>query len=338
MRRLVWLVVVGCVPKGSNTPPIPEGGPCPGGSGVYVASYEAGKDHTGWVMPLHAMPVEPTATVPDWAPLDATAAGVSGVPQPPAGPLWLVTPTAPPCPVKIGGYYAAKLAGPPANVSYGVALDGCPAPADPNEAGGLVLATPDSPTGCQLQQPHPIAARMGEVDQQKQWHRPVKETAIPPSLNALVPVHDCRAPLCETLWAFAETDFGERPIAWTGAVNWVQITNPADPCAWTTDRWSGLFVPAPDGRVQKLDTGEHSLVLSAALVDRAGPKALLAEGPGVYATYDLATGTPTPVRSITYLLAPNEAWDGVDHLGPPCERPAAKPAPLPKDAKPVSPY
>jgi hypothetical protein len=28
----------------------------------------------------------------------------------------------------------------------------------------------------------------------------------------------------------------------------------------------------------------------------------------------------------------------VDHLGPVCERPEAAPAPLPKDAKPVSPY
>src|SRR5438874_9878677 len=125
MHRLAWLIVVGCVPKGSSAPQIPEGGPCPGGAGVYIASYitnEEGKGRTGWVMPLHAMAVEPTAQVADWAPLDATAASVSGVPAPPQGTLWLMTANAAPCQAKVGSYYAAKLPGPPANVSYGVAL------------------------------------------------------------------------------------------------------------------------------------------------------------------------------------------------------------------------
>jgi hypothetical protein len=38
------------------------------------------------------------------------------------------------------------------------------------------------------------------------------------------------------------------------------------------------------------------------------------------------------------MLVPNDAWEMVDHLGPVCERPEAAPAPLPKDAKPQSPY
>jgi hypothetical protein len=341
MRRLALLLLLaGCPPKPGTTPQIPEGGPCPSAAGVYVASYvtnEAGSGHTGWVMPLHAMAVEPTAQVAEWAPLDATAAGVSGVPAAPPAPLWLMTPNAPPCPVKVGSYYAAKLPGPPANVSYGVELDGCPAPTDPQESGGLVLATPQAPSGCVFEAPRPVAARLGELDAQKHWQRPVKETPIPPALTALVPSRDCNAPGCERLWAIGEIDVGDRPVAWSAAVNWVTIADPTDPCTWKVDRWSGILVAGADGKPIKLDSGEHSLVLSAALVDRVGTKALLGEAPGTFATYDLG-GAAKPAHTITWMLAPSEAWDAVDRLAPACERPAAKPAPLPKDAKPVSPY
>jgi hypothetical protein len=248
-----------------------------------------------------------------------------------------MTPNAPPCPVKIGGFYAAKLPGPPANVSYGVELTGCPAPTDPQESGGIVLLAPQAPGGCTFQSPRPVAARLGELDAQKHWQRPVKETPIPPAIAALVPAHDCAAPGCERLWAIGEIDGGDGPVAWSAAVNWVTIADPTDPCAWQIERWSGIFVPGASGRLIKLDTGEHPLVLSAALVDRIGAKALLAEAPGVFATYDLA-GEGKPAHAITWMLAPSEAWDAVDRLAPVCERPVAKPAPLPKDAKPVSPY
>ncbi|HTR49753.1 MAG TPA: hypothetical protein VMJ10_03535 [Kofleriaceae bacterium] len=345
MRRLALLAVLsGCPPKGASTPQqqIPEGGPCAAAAGVFAASYvtsEGGSNgHVGWVLPLHAMAVEPTAQVAEWAPLDATTAGVSGVPPPPQGPLWLVTANAPPCPAKAGGYYAAKLPGPPANVSYGVELTGCPPPSDPQESSGLVLATTDAPTGCAFEQPRPVSARLGDVDAQKQWHRPTKETPIPPALAGLVPVHDCKPPTCETLWAFGEVDSGDRPVAWSGAVNWVQVVDPAQPCSWQVERWSGVFVPDATGHAVKLDTGEHTLALSAALIDRGGPKALLAEGPGAYATFDLAAGPAKLAHAVTWMLAPNEAWEAVDRLAPPCEHAPAAPAPLPKDAKPVSPY
>jgi hypothetical protein len=336
------VLLAACPPKNASTPQIPEGGPCPNAAGVYIATWMAddtgGSKHTGWVLPLHAMAVEPTAQIADYARLDATEASVSGVPAPPQGRLWLMTADAPPCEAKLGTFYAAKLPGPPASVSYGVELTGCSGPQDPQQAGGVALVADQPPTGCTFQAPQPVAARLGETDAQKQWHRPVKETPIPPALAALVPPHDCKAPTCEPLWAVSELDLASGPVAWTAAFNWVQITDPADPCSWKTERWSGIFVAGPDGRPIKLDTGDHPLVLSAALVDRSGARALLAEGPGTYSTYDVGPAAGKAAHGMTWMLAPNEAWDGVDRLAPPCERPAAKPAPLPKDAKPVSPY
>ena len=341
MRRLALLLLLaGCPPKGPSTPDLPEGGPCPAGTGVYVASFVAKPGHTGWVLPLHAMAVEPSAQVKDWAPLDATAASVSGVPAPPTGDLWLVTPEAPPCHVKLGSYYAAKLVGPPANVSYGVALDGCQPPQDPRDDGGFVLATKEAPDGCVFESPRPIASRLGELDAQHQWHRPIQQTPVPPVVAAVLPAppHPCTPPECETLWAFAEVDFGDRPIAWAGVINWMTIPDPADQCTWHAARWSGIFVPGADGKPVKLDTGEHPVALSAALVDHDGPKALVADGPGAYATFDVAHPPAKLAHAMTWMLASSEAWDAADWLGPACERPAAKPAPLPKDAKPISPY
>ena len=118
----------------------------------------------------------------------------------------------------------------------------------------------------------------------------------------------------------------------------MQITDPANQCSWQVERWSGIFAAGADGKPVKLETGDHPLVLSAALIDRGGAKALLAEAPGTYSTYELGAAPGKPAHAITWMLAPTEAWEGVDRLAPPCERPAAQPAPLPRDAKPVSPY
>ena len=100
-------------------------------------------------------------------------------------------------------------------------------------------------------------------------------------------------------------------------------------------RWSGFFIPGPTGSPTRVNA-EHPLALSAVLVDRTGARGLLATGPGEYATYDLPAGTQA--RDIVWMLAPNDAWAMVDHLGPMCEPKAPAPAPLPKDAKPLSPY
>ena len=347
MRRYVCcslLVLAACPPKNvapTAPPPAPPGAGCPPAAGVYIASYltqEADKGRSGWVMPLQSMKIEPGAAVQDYQALDEAAASVSGVPAVPPGNLWLVTGTAAPCPLKLGSHYAAKIDGPPASLSYGVEIDGCPAPADP-EAAGVVLISMESPSACQFQPPQPVASRVGEMTEQKQWQKPAKETPIPLVLAPLLPAHECSAPGCEELWAIAEVDVANQPVAWSGAVNWLTVGDPATPCDWKAERFSGFFIPGPDGKPVKVTEGQdHPLVLSAVLVDRAGAKVLLGDGPGEYATYDLAAGKATLAHHVTWMLAPAEAWESVDHLGPVCEAPEAKPAPLPKDAKPVSPY
>jgi hypothetical protein len=338
------VLCAGCPPKaGPQTQaPTPTGAGCPAASGVFVASYvtqDPTKGRSGWVMPLQAMKVDAGVTVPDYQSLDATAASVSGVPAAPSGTLWLMTANAPPCRARVGNFYAAKIEGPPTSLSYGVELDGCPAPTDPQEGGGITLVSNESPGACRFEVPHPVAARMGETDAQKQWQRPTKETPIPAPLTSLIPVHECKPPGCETLWAIGEVTVNGQPVAWSGAINWLAIGAAASQCEWKAERFSGFFVPASGGTAIKVTEGQdHPLVLSAALVDNAGAKVLLAEGPGEYATYDLAADKPALGHHVTWMLAPAEAFDAIDHLGPICEPPGAKPAPLPKDAKPISPY
>ena len=344
MRRLALLLplLAACPPKHTAPPgpPAATGAGCPGADGVFVASYvtDAPGRGPGWVMPLHAMTVEPGAQVPEYQQVDEATATASGVPAPPAQPLWLVTENQAPCKVTVRGYYAAKIAGPPASISYGAELEGCPAPADPQEGGGIVLASQESPGTCRFEVPKPAGARLGEMDQQLRWHAPTKQTPIPPALAALVPPHDCQPPGCEQLWAFGEVDVANQPAAWGGAVNWLTVGKPEDACHWKAEQWSGLFVPGPGGTAQKLDNpGNHALALTAVLADAGGAKVLFAEGPGEYATYDLQPA-PKLAHHIAWMIAPDEEWAMVDHLGPLCPKEQAKPAPLPSDAKPVSPY
>lgn len=322
MKRLgLLLVLAACPPKNASNPQpqTTAGAGCPAASGIYVASYastEQGKGH--WVVPLHST-AGAGAQLVDYAQIDPSVASAAGVPAAPQGTLWLATANAQPCRAKVGSYYAAKIEGPPQSVSYGVELEGCPAPANPDEAGGIVLVSEQAPTGCRFEPPQPIAARVGEMDAQKQWQRPTKETPLPPEIAAAIPQHPCDAPACEKLYAFGAVKFDGQPVAWSGAVNWLQIGAPADQCNWKAERFSGFFVPTPAGAVKVTEGQEHPLVLSAALVDSGGAKALLAEGPGEYATYDLTADGARLGRHVTWMIAPDEAWDAVDHLGPICE-------------------
>ena len=319
-----------------------QGAGCPAATGVFLASYvtqDPGKGRTGWVMPLHAMKVDAGAAIADYAPMDDAAATASGVPPTPAGNLWLVSGTAAPCLVKLGGHYAAKIDGPPTSVSYGVELDGCPAPPDPQDGTGVVLVSQDTPSGCQFQPPQPVAGRVGEMTGPTTWQKPTKETPIPKELAPLVPAHDCAAPGCEQLWAVGEVAVAGKPVAWAGAVNWLAVGDPAKPCDWKAERWSGFFVPGVDGAPMKVSEGQdHPLALSAALVDKAGPRVLLAEGPGEYATYDLSPGKATLGQHVTWMLASDDDWASIDRIGPICDDDSAAPTPPPKDATPQSPY
>jgi hypothetical protein len=55
------------------------------------------------------------------------------------------------------------------------------------------------------------------------------------------------------------------------------------------------------------------------LADGGGAKVALAEANGQYATYDLAPGKATLGHRIVWMLAPAQAWEAIDHLGPVCD-------------------
>lgn len=338
MVRLACAALVGslfglaaCPPRSQPVapPPQPAGAGCPGANDVFVASYltqDAGKGRTGWVLPLHAANADASAPAADYQVLDAAAVSAAGVPAAPAGNLWLVAGMGAPCQAKLGNAYAVKIDGPPASISYGYELEGCSAPADPQEASGVVLVSQEAPSACQFEAPHPVAERLGQMDAKQQWQKPEKETPIPPALASAIPPHECVAPGCEQLWAIAEIDVANNPVAWAGAVNWFQIGDPAQQCAWKHEQFSGFFIPTPEGHPLKVTEGQspnHTLALSAALVDRSGAHVLIADGPGEYATYDLTPGKAALGHHITWMIAPDEAWEMLDHLGPICDASAA---------------
>jgi hypothetical protein len=333
---LLVIVLAACPARGGGSQqpvqPVSAGAGCPLASNVYLASYlthdeHAGAGaagHTGWVLPLHALKVETIANQPEYATLDATTAGALGAPAAPAS-IWLMTPGQPPCKAAVGSYYGAAVDSTTPNVTYGVELTGCAAPPQDQQqdAEAIAVISEQAPTDCQILPPQPVAARLGEMDAQKHWQRPTKEKPIPPALAAVVPPHDCRAPGCEALWAIAQVDVANRPVAWVGAVNWLAIppnASPATQCDWKAETFAGFFVAGPDGRAVKVTEGQdHPLLLAAVLADRTGAKVLVAEGAGEYATYDLAAGTAKLGRHLVWLLLGADAYAVDEQLGPSCD-------------------
>jgi hypothetical protein len=350
MVRLAWcslILLTACPPKNPGPtmpPPQPPSAGCPAASEIYVASYltqEPGKGRSGWVLPMQAMPLAANQQVIDYQAVDQATALATGIAAAPAGNLWLVAGGAP-CQARIGGAYLAKVDGPPASVSVGYELEGCPGPTDPQEGSGVLMVSQEPPSGCTFEQPRPMAQRLGAMDAKQQWHEPERETPIPPVLVPALPKHDCAAPGCESLWAIAQIEVNNQPVAWAGALNWLAVGDPATQCAWQAARFSGFFVPGDAGaqpvHVTEGQSAEHPLALSAALVDSRGARVLIADGPGEYATYDLSPGKATLGHHVVWMSAPEDAWSMIDHLGPVCDRSAPVAAPLPRDAKPVSPY
>lgn len=358
MRCVPALVIflAGCpMPGASQTAPVAPaaaasggGAGCPSADSVHVASYLASDDpaqrgtHTGWVLPLYDQPVDTLDGRAEYEAIDPATAATRGVPAAPSH-LWLAVPGQPPCRASIGAYYAAAVDGPTPNVTYGVELDGCPAPPrdQQDDAEALALVTEQAPTDCQVLAPRPVASRVGETDAQKHWQRPTHDTPLPPAIAAVVPPHDCRAPGCETLWAFGEVDVAGRPVAWAGAVNWLTIPPGAPPesqCTWKADTFEGFFVARPDGTAGKLTEGQdHPLLLTAVLADASGPRALIAEGPGEYTTYDLTAGARA-AHHLVWLRLPPEAYAIDARIGPSCDDAAGPPgAPPPPPAAPAGP-
>jgi hypothetical protein len=302
---------------------------CPAASQVYVASYLTQDDgatsagHAGWVLPLFDRRVGSLDNQPEYAAIDGAAARSLGVPAAPSS-AWMMVPGQPPCKATIGAYYAAAVEGGEPNITHGVELTGCAAPPkdDQQDAGAIVIVSDLPPTECQLLTPQPVATRLGETDAQKHWQRPIKETPMPPAFAAALPAHDCRAPGCETLWTVAQVDVSGRPVAWAGAVNWLTIppgATPASQCDWKTETFAGFFVAGPDGRAVKLSEGQdHPLLLSTVLADASGPRVVVAEGPGEYATYDVAAGMAQLGRHLTWLQLPRDAYTMDERIGPMC--------------------
>jgi hypothetical protein len=318
-------------PPSSSTPSATSttaGAGCPAADHILIASYLSGdpasgaKSHTGWVLPLHDAAVDSVTGRPEYAPIDAATAAARGVPTAPTR-VWLSVPGQPPCRATAGSYYAAAVDTPTPNVTYGVELSGCTAPPQDQQedAEALALISDAPPSECEVLTPHPVASRVGETDAQKHWQRPTKETAIPAGLAAAIPPHDCRAPGCETLWAFGQIEIGGQPVAWAGAINWLTIPPGAAPetaCDWKAETFAGFFVPGPDGRAAKITEGQdHPLLLTAVLADRSGSRALVAEGPGEYSVYDLRAGAKLARHLVWLRLAP-ETYALDDKLGPNC--------------------
>ncbi len=325
-------------PRGEGGPPVPGVG-CPTAANTYVAYYLMEQVHTGWVLPLFDAKLAATANLPDYVKIDPAEAQASGVPAAPAS-VWLILPGAPPCKATAAGYYAAKFDEPP-NRAYGVELEGCAAPQNDEEA--LALISEQPPSECVVAVPHPIASRLGQMDAQHHWHRPTQETPIPALLAPDVPTHECKTPGCEMLWAFIEIDVRNQPVAWGGAVNWLQVPTSADPatqCQWPAETYSGFFVPGSDGKPVKLDDDPaRPLTLAAVLADRTGAKVAMAYGAGEYASYDLASTGATLGHRVTWVAAPPEAYTAATRIGPECDQPQqTAPPPPPASAKPVSPY
>jgi len=329
------ILLAGCPPPAAGpqpaTPVATASSGCPGAENIYVASYLTRDDadaagaagHTGWVLPLHDARVGTLADQSEYATIDPTTAAALGVPVGP-GSVWLMLPGQQPCRATAGAYYAAGVDAPAPNVTYGVELDGCPAPPkdQQEDAEAIALVTEHAPADCQLLTPQPVAARLGAMDAQKSWQRPTKETPLPPAIAAIVPPHDCRAPGCETLWAFGQIDAGGRPVAWAGAVNWLAIppnATPASQCDWKAETFAGFFVPGPDGRAVKVTEGqEHPLLMMGVLADHGGPRALVAQGPGEYASYDLGGGGVRLAHHVVWLQLAPEAYAIDERIGPSC--------------------
>jgi hypothetical protein len=278
----------------------------------------------GWALPLFNRQVDTFDGVPEYQELTVEAAHALGVPEAPSN-VWLIEPGLAPCKANVGTYYAMQVDTPTKNLSYGVKLLGCAPPPRENEDNDIAAAvsSEQAPTECQLIRPQPISVRIGSEDAQGHWSRPTTQTAIPPSLAAVLPSHDCHAPDCEMLWAVLQVAIGNKPIAWAGAVNWLTIPANAAPdtqCSWKDEVFEGMFIADAAGNATKLTEGQDPpLGLGGVLIDRGGPRVLLTGSTGVYSTYDLSTGAAKLARHLVWLLLPSEEYTVDARLGPACE-------------------
>lgn len=324
------LLLAACPAKPAQPPPQTQqpGVGCPTAQNVYLAQYvrppEGQPGYAGWALALHHAKVDSLEGKPAFGAIDQATATAAGVPPAPPS-VWILPPNAPLCKATIGGYYAEAIDAPTKNISYGVTLAGCPAPADPNDAGvAIAMVSNEPPSECQPIAPRGVAARLGGGEKGA-WSPPTKETPIPATFGSIIPERACTAPNCEKLWSVAQVDIANKAVAWSVAVNWIDVPPAADPktaCSWRVDTFSGFFAAGPDGApIKIMDGQDHPLALFVVLADKAGAKVLVADGTGEYSTYDLANGAATLGRHVVWMIDDPQAYGAVDHLGPECPPP-----------------
>ena len=333
MRFAALLLVLAACPAKPAQPPSPVAGVgCPTAQNVYLAQYIHPPDgepgYTGWAIALHHQTVDSLEGKPAFAAIDPQAATAAGVPPAPLS-VWLLPPDGPLCKATIGSYYAEAIDATTKNLSYGVTLAGCAAPTNPQDAAtAIAMVSSEPPSQCQPVAPRPVAARLGTSDAGV-WSRPTKETPIPEAFAKVIPERACTAPDCEKLWSIGQVDIGPKAVAWSGAVNWIEIPPGADPkaaCTWKVDTFSGFFVAGSDGTPVKVTEGQdHPLALFVVLADKVGAKVLVAVGTGEYSTYDLAGSVATLGRHVVLLEDDPRAYESLDHLGPECADTATPP-------------
>jgi hypothetical protein len=326
MQRLLvfamWFVVVGCgakaQPKSSRALPIPEGPGCPAAAEVMVAVYrDAPGGEGGWSLPLANR--MSTATVASYQVIDAAAAAAAAVPAPPPK-LWLMLAGAPPCLATAGDYYIDTVVDGPANDVLGARLvSQCPAPGKDHPVQAIALAGEQAPTGCVALLPRPVAGRVGE-EHDGAWRVLPQSTPMPAAVAAALPDKDCQAP-CEKLWTVAQVDFAGKPVAWDVAVEWLRVDRgQPDSCQWASEGDGGVLVASAAGGAERV-ADQHAAVplhLAAVLADRGGPRVLLLEHIGEYATFDLGAGAPTLASHLRWYAPNEELYAGDRKLGPYC--------------------
>ncbi|MFN0246154.1 MAG: hypothetical protein ACKV2T_04555 [Kofleriaceae bacterium] len=328
MRFASLLLVLAACPAKPPQPPPPTTTPgvgCPTAQNVYLAQYirppEGQPGYSGWALALHNTKVDSVEGKPPFGAIDPATATAAGVPPAPQS-IWILPPNAPLCKATIGGYYAEAIDAPTKNISYGVTLAGCAAPTNPDDAGiAIGMVSNEPPSECHPLAPRGVAARLG-TSEKGAWSRPAKETPIPDAFATIIPERACVAPDCEKLWSIAQIDLANKAVAWSAAVNWLEVPPNADPksaCSWRLDTYSGFFVAGPDGAPVKVTDGQdHPLALFVVLVDKTGAKVLVADGTGEYSTYDLANGAAALGRHLVWMIDDPRAYGAVDHLGPEC--------------------
>jgi hypothetical protein len=334
------LVLAACPAKQPETPqPQPVAGVgCPKASDIYLAQYmrpdtystepagqgaastpaQGAPGYTGWTLPLFNTKDAPPEGTPAFQTLDAQAAASIGIPQPPPA-VWIMLQSGL-CKATPGSFYAQTVPSNPPNRTYGVALSGCGEPQEGDGEISIALVSVEPPSQCVPVSPQQAAARMGTEGQNGAWTPPAPKdrgTTIPPPIADQLVARGCKDASCEMLWSIGKVDVNNKTVAYAGAVNWAYKQGSADPCAWKFDTFSGVFVVEPSGAATLLSPpGGRPLSLAVALADRTGARALILDGIGEYATYDVGAGPATLGRHLVWFSDNPEAYAATDHLGP----------------------